>query len=82
MSPPKFDIFLKFPNFLRFPCLKSFCNSRGNSYTTFAILDVKFRFTCGELDTVKLYVCIYFAIIKNVKNTNKKNGNVRDYIIK
>ena len=29
-----------------------------------------------------LYVCIYFTIIKIVQNTNKKNGNVRDYIIK
>ena len=31
-----------------------------------------------------LYVCMndYSTIIKNVSNTNKKNGNVRDYIIK
>ena len=28
------------------------------------------------------YVCIYFAIIKNVKNSNKKNGSVRNCILK
>ena len=26
-----------------------------------------------------MFVSIYFAIIKNVQNTNKKNGNDRDY---
>lgn len=26
-----------------------------------------------------MFVFIYFAIIKNVQNTNKKNGNDRDY---
>ena len=30
--------------------LKSFCNSWGNLYTKFAILDIKFPFTCGESD--------------------------------
>ena len=27
-------------------------------------------------------VCIYFAITKNVSNTDKKNGSVREYILK
>ena len=26
-----------------------------------------------------MFVFIYFAIIKNVQNKNKKNGNDRDY---
>ena len=39
-----------FPNislFLKTLSLKSFCNSRGNLYTKFAILDTAFHFTCG-----------------------------------
>ena len=36
----------EFPNIPKI--LKSFGNSWGNSYTKFAILDIKFRFTCGE----------------------------------
>ena len=28
----------------------SFGNSLDNSYIKFAIIDIKFRFTCGELD--------------------------------
>ena len=30
--------------------LKLFGNLWGNSYTKFAILDIKFPFTCGKLD--------------------------------
>ena len=29
-----------------------------------------------------LDVCIYFIIIKNNQNTKKRDGSVRDYIIK
>ena len=43
MCPPKFEIYLIFPNFLR-SCLKLFGNSWGNSNTKFAILDIKFSF--------------------------------------
>ena len=42
-----------FSNVSQFPkilSLKSFDNSWGNSYTKFAIQDIKCRFTCGELD--------------------------------
>ena len=49
MCPPKFESFLIF--------LKSFGNSGGNSYTKFAILDIKFPFTCGESD-------LYYNIVK------------------
>ena len=50
MCPSKFDIFLIFPNFLIFISFKSLGKSWGNSYTKFAILDIKFPFTCGGLD--------------------------------
>ena len=50
MCPSKFEIFSIFPNFLRSLSLKSFGNSWGNSYNKFAILDIKFRFTCVESD--------------------------------
>ena len=39
-----------FPNISLFPKIlsfKSLGNLWGNSYTKFAILDIKFRFTCG-----------------------------------
>ena len=44
---------LDFSNISWFPkmvSLKSFVDSRGNSYNKFGTLDIKFRFTCGELD--------------------------------
>ena len=31
---------------------------------------------------VRTYECMYFVIVKNGKNTNKKNGIVREYILK
>ena len=43
VSTPTFDIFLIFPNFLS---VKSF----GNSCTKFVMLDIKYRFTCGDSD--------------------------------
>ena len=49
MLPPKFDIFWIFPNFLRSEVI-SCSATRDNSYTKYAILDIKFRFTCGESD--------------------------------
>ena len=45
MRPPKIATFLNITVFL-----KSFFNFWENSYTKFAILDNKFRFTCGELE--------------------------------
>ena len=45
MSPPKFEIFIVFSNFLS---LKSLGNSWSNSCTKFVILDVKFPFTCAK----------------------------------
>ena len=42
-----------FPNISLFPKildLKWLGNSLGNLYTKFAILDIKFRLTCGETD--------------------------------
>ena len=44
-SPLIFDIFLIFPNFLR-----SFGNSSGSLCTKFVMLDIKYRFTCGDSD--------------------------------
>ena len=41
------NIFGSTNNFLSF---KSFSNSWGNSYTKFAILDIKFGFNCGKSD--------------------------------
>ena len=49
MSTPKFGIFLITLNFQR-SSLKLFGNLWGNSYTKFAILDIKFHFTCGSSD--------------------------------
>ena len=49
MSPPKFKIFLIFPYFLR-SCLKFFADSYSNLDTTFALLDITFRFTRGSAD--------------------------------
>ena len=49
-----------FRNISLFPkilSLKLFGNSWGNSYTKFAILDITFRFTCGESD-------LYYNIAK------------------
>ena len=47
MSPPKFEIFLMFPNLLR--SVKLLGNMWGISYTKFVILDIKFRFSCEPL---------------------------------
>ena len=41
----RFFFYFLFPKNLS---LKSFGNSWNNSYTKFAMLDIKFRFTCGE----------------------------------
>ena len=41
---------------LYFLKLKLFGNSWGNSYTKFAIVDIKFRFTCGESDLYQIIV--------------------------
>ena len=50
LSPPKFESFLMFPNFL-----KSFYNLWANSYIKSVILYTKFRFTCSESDLLKHY---------------------------
>ena len=50
MCPPKFDIFLIFPNFLRSSVFIRSTNREATPYTKFAILDIKFPFTCGESD--------------------------------
>ena len=53
MCPPKFEIFFNislFPNILS---RRPFGNSWGNSYTKFAIPDIKF--TCGESDLYLKY---------------------------
>ena len=39
-----------FPIFFNFLSLTSFGDSGGNSYTKFIIVDIKIRFTCGDLD--------------------------------
>ena len=49
MSPPKFEIFLIFPYFLRFLVLSRLATWR-ELVQKFAILDITFRFTCGQSD--------------------------------
>ena len=50
MSPPKFKIFPIFRNFSIILNLKLFGNSWGNWNSAFVILNIKFRFTCGNWD--------------------------------
>ena len=66
MCPPKLEIFLIFPNFLRF------CSAtrEGNSRTKFAILDIKFLFTCDESDLCQNIVKFQNVMTRIVANIN------------
>ena len=55
LSPPKFEIFLIFPLFLRSNVLSRLATLEATHITSLLILDIIFWFTCGELDLYRSY---------------------------
>ena len=75
-SPPTSDMFYNISQFPKILSLKSF----GNSCTKFVMLDIKYRFTCGDSDLSKIVLkCqnvmtrivwkIYFALYSSNDNS-------------